>query len=93
MGELSRILESRHGTLKIIAVKGNGRAAIVRTTAEVASEMRERSGSLSVAGNRVAMALMSGGIGKLKRRAAGSGTTKDGEVPQRRILHGAPDRA
>jgi hypothetical protein len=81
--ELTRILEGRHGKLKVIPVRGNGRALIVRTTAGVAAELRERSGRIRIGRNEVSTVLSSGVIGKLKRRAVGVGTTADGEVPQR----------
>jgi hypothetical protein len=79
--ELGRILEGRHGRLKVIEVKGNRRAVIIRTTVGAATEMRERSGSISLREKRVAGVLTSGVIGKLKKRAAESATTRSGKVP------------
>jgi hypothetical protein len=81
--EFMRILEGRHGKLKFIPVKGNGRAMIVRTTPQVAAELRERSGRIRIGEDAVSTVLSSGVIGKLKKRAAGSRTTADGEVPER----------
>jgi hypothetical protein len=81
--ELSRILEGRHGKLKFIPVRGNGRALIVRTTPQVAAELRERSGTIQVGEIEVSTVLSSGVIGKLKRRAGESGTIADGKVPER----------
>jgi hypothetical protein len=72
---LTRILEGRHGKLKVIAVKGNTRAVIVRTTAEAAAKLREDSGRVTLNGKNVAAVLTSGVIGKLKRRAKGSGAS------------------
>lgn len=81
--ELTRILEGRHGKLKVILVRGNGRALIVRTTPQVAAELRDRSGRIRLGENEVSTVLSSGVIGKLKRRATASGTTEDGKVPER----------
>ena len=79
--EFGRILEKRHGRLKLIAVRGNSRAVIVRTTMEVATALREQSGTISLGEKRVEAVLTSGVIGKLKRKAAESALTRDGEVP------------
>jgi hypothetical protein len=79
--EFGGILEKRHGRVKVIAVRGNSRAVIVRTTAEVAVELRERSGRISLGKKRVATELTSGVIGKLKKRATESAMTRNGEVP------------
>jgi hypothetical protein len=81
--ELTRVLEARHGKLKVITVRGNGRALIVRTTPQVAAEMRDRSGTIRIGESVASTVLSSGVIGKLKRRAAGSGTKADGKVPER----------
>jgi len=79
--EFGRILEMRHGKLKIIAVRGNSRAVIIRTTVEVAAELREESGSIALGEKRVEVVLTSGVIGKLKRKAEESAMTRYGEVP------------
>ncbi|HMD78598.1 MAG TPA: hypothetical protein VKF39_01285 [Nitrososphaerales archaeon] len=73
----------RHGKLKVIEVRGNRRAVIVRTTSEAVHEMRDRSGKISLGGKQVEAVLTSGVIGKLKKTATGSGTSRNGEVPQR----------
>lgn len=79
--EFGRILEMRHRKLKIIAVRGNSRAVIIRTTVEVAAELREESGSIALGEKRVEVVLTSGVIGKLKRKAEESAMTRYGEVP------------
>lgn len=80
--EFGRILESRHGRLKLIAVKGNDRAVIVKSTNDVAPVMRESSGRLRVGGKTLTVVLTSGAVGKLKRAAQTAGTSgKHGEVP------------
>ena len=79
--EFGRILEMRHGKLKMIAVRGNSRAVIIRTTVEVAAELREESGSIALGEKRVEVVLTSGVIGKLKRKAEESAMTRYGEVP------------
>jgi len=78
--EFGRILEKRHGRLKVIAVRGNGRAVIIKTTVEVATELREESGKISLGEKQVEAVLTSGVIGKLKRKAAESAMTRNGEV-------------
>ena len=80
--ELARVLEKRHGKVKLIAVRGNLRAVIVKTNAQGAAEIRDRSGKIRVSEKLFATMLTSGGIGKLKRRAAESETSVNGEVPQ-----------
>lgn len=67
--ELGRILESRHGKLKVIPVKGNDKAVIVRTSNEAVPAMRKASGRLELRGKRLTATLTSGAIGKLKRAA------------------------
>lgn len=79
--ELTRILEGRHGKLNVIEVRGNDHAVIVRTNGLVASEIRDKSASIVIAGKHLTTVLTSGGIGKLKRRAAE--TSANAEVPQR----------
>jgi hypothetical protein len=79
--DLSVMLERRHGKVTIIPVVKNPRAVIVKTTNAVAPLLRETSGELHLGGKRLVTILTSGSIGKLKNRASGSRTTKDGEVP------------
>ena len=81
--EFKGILEQRHGKLKVIPVKGNARAVIVRTTGPAASEIRESSGNVSLRGKEITAVLTSAAIGKLKRRASQSGVPEIGQVPKR----------
>ena len=83
MRELARILEQRHEKLKLIQVKGNERAVIVKTTNAVAPTFREQSGRMTVGGKVLVAVLTSGAIGKLKKRASGSGTQGIGQVHER----------
>jgi hypothetical protein len=73
----------RHGKLKVIEVRGNNRAVIVRTTSEVVDEVRDRSEKITLGGKQVTTVLTSGVIGKLKKTATGSGMSRNGEVPER----------
>ncbi len=77
---LSLLLEEKYGKVTVIPVE-NPRAVIVKTTNAVAPLLREMSGELHLGGKRLVTVLTSGSIGKLKSRASGSETTKDGEVP------------
>jgi len=79
--ELGRILEQRHGRLKVIAVQENSRAIIIRTTVEAVHDMREKSGEISLRGKQVEAVLTSGVIGKLKKRATRSVMMRNGEIP------------
>jgi len=67
--QLKAILDSRYGNVKVIAVKGNPRAIIVKTTNEIAPLLREASGGLQLGGRRLETVLTSGAVGKLKKRA------------------------
>jgi hypothetical protein len=80
--DLSVILERRHGKMTVIPVEKNSRAVIVKTTNSLAPLLRQTSGELRPGGKRLVTVLTSGSIGKLKSRASGSETTKDGKVPQ-----------
>ncbi len=79
--DLSVMLERRHGKVTVIPVEKNPRAVIVKTTNAVAPLLRKTSGELHIGGKRLVTVLTSGSIGKLKSRASGGGTTRDGEVP------------
>ncbi len=76
--ELQTKLESRYGKLRLIAVKGNPRAVIVKTTNEVAPLLRDPDAPLLLGGKKVESVLTSGAVGNLKRRALG--TTADGQI-------------
>ena len=79
--DLSVMLERKHGKVTVIPVEKNLRAVIVKTTNAVAPLLRETNGELRLGGKRLVTVLTSGSIGKLKSRASGGRTTKDGEVP------------
>ena len=81
--ELGRILEQRHGKLKLIQVQGNRRAVIVKTTNIVAPVFREQGGRMTIGGKELVAVLTSGAIGKLKKRASWSETQGHGQVPER----------
>jgi len=77
--ELAAILEGRHGKVKVIAVEGNGRAVIVKTTNQVAPLLRDEGSPLIVGGKKLAPVLTSGAIGNLKNRATEAAA--NGKVP------------
>ena len=79
--ELAKILEDRYGNLKLIQVQGNRRMVIVKMTAAVAPFFREHSGQMRLGGKELVSVLTSGAIGKLKRRAAKSEKTGNGQIP------------
>jgi hypothetical protein len=81
--ELARILGGRHGKVKAIAVAGNGRAVIIKTTADVASELRGNDIAIRPGGKRLTTVLTSGAIGKLKRRAKERRMSGNDKVPKR----------
>jgi len=68
--QLAEILERRYGKAKLIAIEGNPRAVIVKTTNETAPQLRDLDPKLTINGKRLTSVLTSGAIGKLKRRAA-----------------------
>ncbi len=76
--ELQLMLEARHGKVKVIAVKGNPRAAIVKTTNAVAPLLRDQGHPIFLGGEKVESVLTSGAVGNLKRRALGA--KADGQV-------------
>lgn len=79
--EIGTALERRHGEVKVIAVEGNRRAVIVKTSADVASLLRGEGMVPSVGRKRLVPILTSGAVGKLKRRA--SEAAANGEVSER----------
>ena len=68
--DLAAVLERRHGKVKLIAVEGNPRAVIVKTTNEVAPLLRDPESALTVGGKKLASVLTSGAVVNLKRRAS-----------------------
>ena len=77
---LGRTLEGRMGKVKLISVKGNPRAVIVRTTNSSDHLLRDAAEPLFVGGTELRPTLTSGVVGKLKRRA--SRGSHDGQVPK-----------
>jgi len=79
--ELRRFTEligRRHPGSKVIAVKENPRAVIVKTTNEVAPLLRDTGPRLKLGTTDLVSVLTSGAIGNLKRRA--SAPAANGEV-------------
>jgi len=64
---------------KVIEVKGNPRAVIVKTTNEVAPRLREITPGIRAGGSEFVAVLTSGAIGNLKKRA--SEPAANGKVP------------
>jgi hypothetical protein len=72
--ELAGIIERRHPGSKLIQLKGNPRAVIVKTTNESAPGFRDPGSGFGVAGKALRPVLTSGAIGNLKRRASEAST-------------------
>ncbi len=79
MGLLEEAIGSRRGPAKAIAVKGNPRAVIVKTSNLVAPLLRGDGRDLHVGGKRLVSVLTSGAIGNLKKRATEAAA--NGQVP------------
>ena len=69
---LGSAIERRHPGDRLIEVRGNPRAVIVKTTNEIAPSFRTAEGAPSAGGKRLTAVLTSGAVGNLKRRAAGA---------------------
>ena len=65
----SEVIGGRHQAAKVIAVKGNNRAVIVKTTNQVAPILRGAGQGMNVSGVQLVTVVTSGAIGKLKKRA------------------------
>ncbi len=74
----SELIRGRDPASKVIAVKENPRAVIVKTTNEVAPLLRDTGPSLKVGKTELVSVLTSGAIGNLKRRA--SAAAANGEI-------------
>jgi hypothetical protein len=79
IASVAGMIEKRHGPTKIISVRGNPRALIVKTSELVAPMLRGEELNLEVEGKRLVSVLTSGAIGNLKRRATGA--EANGKVP------------
>lgn len=75
----SEVVRDRHQMAKVIPVKGNPRAVIVRTTNEIAPVLRDLKPGIRVAGVEFVSVLTSGAIGNLKKQA--SEAAANGKVP------------
>jgi hypothetical protein len=75
----SEVVRGYHQTAKIIAVKGNQKAVIVKTTNQVAPVLRDIRPGIRVGGIDFVSVLTSGAIGNLKKRA--SEAANNGKVP------------
>ncbi len=71
--ELQATLDRRLGRTKLIAVPGNRRAVIVRTTGESVPSLRAPATPIAVGGKTIVSVLTSGAVGNLKRRASDAG--------------------
>ena len=76
---VKRIIETRYGSTKVIPVRSNPKALIVKTTNAVAPLLRGEESSLQVGGKKLVSLLTSGAIVNLKSRA--SEPPAHGKVP------------
>ena len=70
MKKLAAILEQRHRGVKLIRVRDNDHAVVVKTTNAIAPLLRLPQGRVIVGGKTLMTVLTSGAIGKLKKRAS-----------------------
>jgi len=75
----SEIVRGWHQTAKVISVKRNPRAIIIRTTNQIAPVLRDVKPCIKVGGVEFISVLTSGAIGNLKKRA--SEAAANGKVP------------
>jgi hypothetical protein len=80
MKDLGEVLQKKYGKVKVIPLKENPHAIVVKTDNETAPELREPGCALIIGRRRIVAVLTSGSIGKLKRRASGAATND--QVPQ-----------
>jgi len=80
--DLASELQDKYGKVTVITAETDPRAVIVKTTNSVAPLLRAASGEFHPGGRHLAAVLTSGSIGKLKRRASGAPTTRNGEVSE-----------
>ena len=67
---LEDVFKKRHPGLKVIAVRSNARAIVVKGDVRTAQELRVEGGLTVGDGVRLVPSLTSGAIGKLKKRGA-----------------------
>ncbi len=77
--ELAGFLKGRVGAVKVILLKENPRAVVVKTDGVGAPVLRSLEG-ISLGKKKLGPVLTSGAIGKLKRRALGGGVSRHGQV-------------
>jgi hypothetical protein len=80
MKNLGEVFQKKHGKAKVIPLKENPQAIVVKTDNEIAPKLREPEWALIIGRRRIVAVLTSGSIGKLKRRASEAATS--GQVPQ-----------
>jgi hypothetical protein len=78
--DLGEVFQKKYGKVKMIPLKQNPLAIVVKTDNETAPKLKEPGWALIIGRRRIVAALTSGSIGKLKRRASGEAT--NGQVPQ-----------
>ena len=78
--EIGEILEGRYGRVKMIPLKENSKAVVVKTDNEIATKLKDPEWALVIGGKRVRPVLTSGAIVNLKRRA--SVAAANGQVPK-----------
>jgi hypothetical protein len=77
---IGEILEGRYGKVKMIPLKENSKAVVVKTDNEVATKLKYPEWALVIGGKKVRPVLTSGAIVNLKRRA--SVAAANGQVPK-----------
>ena len=75
----SEVVRRWHQTAKVIAVSGNPRAVIIRTSNQTAPILRDIKPGIKVGGVEFVSVLTSGAIGNLKKRALEAAA--NGKVP------------
>jgi len=76
---LLEVVRGWHQAAKVISVKGNPRAVIIRTTNQIVPILRGIKPGIKVGGVEFVSVLTSGAIGNLKKRA--SEAAANGKVP------------
>jgi hypothetical protein len=77
--DLAEVLEKKYGKVKMIPLKENPKAVVVKTDNEIAPMLREPERALLIGRRRIETVLTSGAIVNLKRRASEAAT--NGQVP------------
>ena len=77
--QFSKVVRGWHPDAKVIRVKGNPRAVVVKTTNEFAPRLRDTRPVVGAAEVQLTTVLTSGAIGNLKKRA--SEPAANGKVP------------